>query len=475
MAKHYKMYLAGAWVDRKEKDEVRNPYDDSVVGTVAYASKADVTKAIEAAHRAFEKTKVMSSYARAEACQSISDGLKKNREKFGKMMSMEVGKALNDSLGEVDRAIFTFQLAAEEAKRIGGEIMDLDWTKGNDGRMGLIRRFPVGVIAGISPFNFPLNLVAHKIAPAMASGNTIVLKPAPKTPIIALMLAELIDKSGYPKGAISVLPASNDAAAPLIDDERVKVISFTGSDTVGWMIKDRAKKKKVVLELGGNAGVIIADDADLDYAVERVLVGGFGQSGQSCISVQRVFVHEKVKDAFIKMLVPKVKKLKQGNPLDKDTKIGTMVDQKAIDKTKDIFDDAKKGGAKFETGGKIKGLMVEPTVLTNVKPSMKACRLEAFSPLIAVQSYKKFEEAVKQVNDSPFGLQAGVFTNRLDDVFHAFQHIDAGGVVVNDVPTFRADQQPYGGMKDSGIGREGVRYAIDDFTEIKILSMNLRR
>lgn len=475
MAKHYKMYLAGKWVDRKDKDEVRNPYDDSVIGTVAYASKADVTKAIEAAHKAFEKTKVLPSHVRADVCQQISDGLKKNREKFGKMMSMEVGKALGDSLGEVDRAIFTFALAAEEAKRIGGEIMDLDWTKGNDGRMGLIKRFPVGVIAGISPFNFPLNLVAHKIAPAIASGNTIVLKPAPKTPIIALMLAELIDKTHYPKGAISVLPASNDAAAPLIDDERVKVISFTGSDTVGWMIKDRAKKKKVVLELGGNAGLIIADDADLEYAVERVLVGGFGQAGQSCISVQRIFVHEKVADKFLKALVPKVKKLKVGDPLDPKTKIGTMIDQRAIEKTKDIFEDAKKGGAKFNAGGKIKGLMVEPTVLTNVKPSMKACRLEAFSPLVAVQTYKKFEDAVKQVNDSPFGLQAGVFTNRLDDVFYAFTHIDAGGVVINDVPTFRADQQPYGGVKDSGIGREGVRYAIEDFTEIKILSMNLRR
>ena len=475
MAKQYKMYLAGKWVSRREKQEIRNPYDDSVIGTVASASAEDMTAAIAAADKAFATTRTLPSHVRAAACQAVSDGLKKRRKEFGTMMSREVGKALGDSLGEVDRAIFTFALAAEEAKRTGGEIMDLDWTPGTDGRMGLIRRFPIGVVAGIAPFNFPLNLVAHKIAPAMASGNTIVLKPAPKTPIIALLLAELIDKTDYPRGAISVLPASNEAAAPLIHDDRVKLISFTGSDKVGWWIKEQAGKKKVVLELGGNAGLIIADDADLEFAAERVLYGGFGQAGQSCISVQRIFVQEKVVDKFLKLLVPKVKKLKLGDPLDPKTNIGTMVDLNAVNKTREIFDDARKGGAKFLTGGKIKGLMIEPTVLTNVTPAMKACSLEAFSPLVAVQTYKKFDDAVRMINDSPFGLQAGLFTNRLDDVFHAFQHIDAGGVVVNDVPTFRADQQPYGGVKDSGLGREGIRYAIEDMTEIKILSMNLRR
>jgi glyceraldehyde-3-phosphate dehydrogenase (NADP+) len=475
MAKQYKMYLAGKWVTRREQQEVRNPYDDSVIGTVSYASAADMTAAIAAADKAFTETRLLPSYARAAACQAVSDGLRKRRDEFGRMMSREVGKALGDALGEVDRAIFTFALAAEEAKRIGGEIMDLDWLPGTEGRMGLIRRFPIGVIAGIAPFNFPLNLVAHKIAPAMASGNTIVLKPAPKTPLIALMLAELIDKTEYPKGAVSVLPATNENTAPLLHDDRVKLISFTGSDKVGWWIKEQAGKKKVVLELGGNAGLIIADDADLEFAVERTLYGGFGQAGQSCISVQRIFVQEKVADKFLKLFVPKVRQLKVGDPLDPKTKIGTMVDQNAVNKTNDIFEDARKGGAKFLTGGKIKGLTVEPTVLTNVKPSMKACSLEAFSPLVAVQKYKTFDDAVRMINDSPFGLQAGLFTNRLTDVFYAFQHIDAGGVVVNDVPTFRADQQPYGGVKDSGVGREGVRYAIEDMTEIKILSMNLRR
>ncbi len=474
MAKKYKMYLAGEWVDRKETIRVENPYDNSLVATVARASKEDLTTAIARAHDAFRKTRALTSYQREEACLAVADGLRRNAEKFAAMMSMEVGKALVDSRAEVARAVEVFKTAAEEARRIGGEITDLDWTRGAENRLGLIRRFPIGVIAGISPFNFPLNLVAHKIAPAMATGNTIVLKPAPKTPVIALMLAELIDKTDYPKGAVSVLPAANEDSSPLIEDERIKLISFTGSDTVGWWIKSRAKKARVVLELGGNAGVVLADDADLDFAVERVVKGGFGSAGQSCISVQRVFVHEKIFDPFLSKITARVKKLKLGDPLDEKTDIGTMVDDRAIEKTKAIFDDARAGGATFVTGGKIKGRLVEPTILTNVTKSMKACSMEAFAPLIAVTKYKDFRKVVDDLNDTPFGLQAGIFTNRLDDVFYAFKHVDVGGLVVNDVPTFRADHQPYGGIKDSGIGREGVRYAIEDMTEIKILSMNLR-
>ncbi|MBD3402484.1 aldehyde dehydrogenase family protein [candidate division GN15 bacterium] len=474
MAKKFKMYLAGEWVDRKEKAQVRNPYDDSLVATVAQASQDDLTEAIGKAQEAFAQTRKLTSYQREEACMAVSEGLKKNLEKFAKMMSQEVGKALNDSRVEVNRAVETFKAAAEEARRIGGEIVDLDWTRGSENRMGLVRRFPIGVISGITPFNFPLNLVAHKVAPAMASGNCIVIKPAPKTPAIALMLAELIDKTDYPKGAISVLPAANEDSAPLIEDERIKLVSFTGSDTVGWWIKERAKKARVVLELGGNAGVVVADDADLDFAVERIVKGGFGQAGQSCISVQRVFVHEDIYDAFMKKTTAKVKKLKLGDPSDDKTDIGTMVDDKAVEKTKGIFDDARENGAEFVTGGTIKGRLVEPTILTNVKNSMKACAMEAFAPLITVTPYKSFKKAVEELNNTPYGLQAGVFTNRLDDVFYAFNEVEVGGLVVNDVPTYRADHQPYGGIKDSGIGREGLRYAIEDMTEIKILSMNLK-
>jgi glyceraldehyde-3-phosphate dehydrogenase (NADP+) len=474
MPKHWKMYLAGKWVDRKGRIKVENPFDDSTVGSVASASKADMTKAIEAADKAFVKTRLLPSHVRYETCMLVSETLQRHSERFARMMALEVGKAIKDARGEVARAVQVFRMAGEEAKRIGGEIMDLDWVRGNEGRVGLIRRFPVGVVAGIAPFNFPLNLVAHKIAPAIASGNTIVLKPAPKTPIIALMLAELIDKTDYPKGAISVLPSSNEAAAPLIHDERVKVISFTGSDRVGWWIKEQAGKKKVVLELGGNAGVIVADDADLKYAVDRILLGGFGQAGQSCISVQRVFLQEKIYDKFLNAFIPKVKKLRVGDPLKDTTDIGTMVNTTAAENTRQLVDEAVAGGATLLAGGKNKGRLWQPTVLANVKSSMAVCRTEAFAPILAVSKYRTFRQAVDLVNDSDFGLQAGLFTNRLNDVFYAFNHVDAGGVVINDVPTFRADQQPYGGVKNSGIGREGVRYAIEDMTEIKILSMNLR-
>ncbi len=474
MARHYKIYLGGKWVDRKEKIEVKSPYDGKVAGTVAMASKADFTKAIDIAEKAFKKTRQLPSYVREEACLAVAEGLRKNSDKFARMMSLEIGKALKDSEVEVSRAVQVFKIAAEEAKRVGGEIMDFDWIPGNEKRLGLIRRFPIGVISGIAPFNFPLNLVAHKVAPAMASGNCMILKPAPTTPVIAMMLAELIDKTNYPKGAISFMLGSNENAEPLIKDERIKLITFTGSDRVGWWIKDNSGKKRVVLELGGNAGLAIADDADLDYAVERAVKGSFGQAGQSCISVQRIFVQEKIYDRFLKNFVARTKKLKLGNPLSKTTDIGTLVNAQAVKNTQALVDEAKKQGAKVLTGGKGKGVFFEPTIITNVKSSMGVCSKEAFAPLVTVEKYKKFTEAVSKINDSRFGLQAGIFTNRLNDVFYAFNNVEAGGIVINDVPTFRADQQPYGGLKDSGIGREGIRYTIEDYTEIKVLSLNLR-
>lgn len=474
MIQKYKLYLGGKWVDRKETLKVESPYDGKVVGEVALASKADFVKAIEMADQAFAQTRELPSYVREGACKSIAEGIKKNFDKFSQTMSLEVGKAIRDSEAEVNRAIQVFTIAGEEAKRIGGEIMDLDWIPGSEKRMGLIRRFPLGVISGISPFNFPLNLVAHKIAPAMASGNCIVLKPAPKTPLMSMMLAELIDKTDYPKGAISVLLGSNEDAEPLIKDERVKLITFTGSDKVGWWIKANSGKKKVVLELGGNAGVIVADDADLDYATDRVVKGAFALAGQSCISVQRIFVQQGIYEKFLKMFVEKTGKLKVGDPLVRATDIGTMVSKQAVQNTAAMVNQAKKEGANILIGGIADGGFYQPTIITNVKSSMDVCSKEAFAPIATVEKYNSFEDAVRKINDSDYGLQAGVFTNRLKDTFYAFNHIEAGGIVINDVPTFRADQQPYGGMKNSGIGREGIRFTIEDMTEIKVLSMNLK-
>jgi glyceraldehyde-3-phosphate dehydrogenase (NADP+) len=329
-------------------------------------------------------------------------------------------------------------------------------------------------VAGISPFNFPLNLVAHKIAPAIASGNCIVLKPASKTPLIALMLAELIDKTEYPKGAISILPGSSKESLPLIEDPRIKLITFTGSPEVGWWIREKAKDKKVVLELGGNAGVAVADDADLDLAATRLIYGAFGQAGQSCISVQRIYLHEKIYDSFLKIFLKKMKTIKIGDPLSHDSDLGPMIDDESAQRIEDWIKEAVRSGAKVVAGGKRRGKILQPTLLANVKPNMKVCFKEAFAPLAVIFKYKDFKKVVDEINNSDYGLQAGIFTNRMKDIFYAFNHLEVGGVMINDISTYRADHQPYGGVKKSGVGREGVKYAIEDMTEVKILGLNLK-
>jgi len=472
--KKYKMYLGGKWVDRKNRIEVTNPYSEKKVYDVAAASKDDYTKAIDLAEKAFEATREQPSYKREEVLLQIADGIEKNKKKFATAMATELGKSLKDSSTEVERAIGVFRAAAEEAKRMGGDVIDLDWNSGGEDRFGIVRRYPKGVLAGISPFNFPLNLVAHKIGPAIASGNTIVLKPASATPVSALLLAELIDKTDLPKGAVSVLPGSAKDSSPLLEDDRVKLVTFTGSAQVGWWIKQNAGKKDVVLELGGNAGVAVADDADLEWAAQRVTKGSFSSAGQSCISVQRVYVHEKVYDKFMKLLTANVKKLVVGDPLDPKTDIGAMVDQKAAEETLKTIEEAKKQGAKVALGGKLKGAQLMPTVLTNTTVKMKVCSEEAFAPIVNVMKYKSFEKVVDEINNTNYGLQAGIFTNRMKDIMYAFKYVEAGGVVINDVATYRADHQPYGGMKDSGMKREGIRYTIEDMTDIKILSVNMK-
>jgi glyceraldehyde-3-phosphate dehydrogenase (NADP+) len=473
MSQKYKMYLAGEWRDSSKAIDVINPIDKSTYGTVAAASPADFTEAIDRAEIAFREYRFAPSYKRSEALQFISSEIARRKNELAETITCEMGKAMKDSLAEVARAVSVFAISAEEARRIGGEIISMDWQAGADGRWGLVRRFPMGVIAGISPFNFPLNLVAHKIGPALASGNTIVLKPASKTPIIALKLAEIIDKTDLPKGAVSILPASSQDAQPLLTDPRVKVITFTGSSPVGWKIKESSGKKRVVLELGGNAGVIVADDADVEYAASRMTFGGFAVAGQSCISVQRVFLHETIYDSFISKFADKVTALKVGNPLDPTTDIGPIVEEKEAERIESWISEAVREGARVLVGGRRDGGFVLPTVLADVKPDMKVCAQEVFAPLVAVSRYTDFKSAVTEINNSAFGLQAGVFTNRMTDIWYAFEQIETGGVVINDVPTYRADHQPYGGMKDSGFGREGVRYSIEDYTEIKILSMNI--
>ena len=374
----------------------------------------------------------------------------------------------------MERAIFTFTVAAEESTRIYGEYLPLDSQEFTAGRWGIVRRFPLGPIAGITPFNFPLNLVAHKVAPAIACGCPIVLKPAPQTPLCALMLAEVVQQAGWPDGGLNVLPLSNEDAGLLVSDDRLKMISFTGSAAVGWQIKRNAGKKKVVLELGGNAGVIVHKDADLGYAAERCVTGGFSYAGQTCISVQRILVEHSVFGKFNDYLLTGIQELKSGDPLDESCDLGPMIRESDAVRASEWIQEAVRAGARLLCGGKRRGAILEPTLLTGTRPEMKVNCQEIFAPVVTVEPYEDFREAVRQLNHSPYGLQAGVFTNDAKLLFSAYEELEVGSVIAGDVPTFRIDSMPYGGVKDSGLGREGLRYAMQEMTEPKLLVMNLR-
>ena len=474
MIKEYQIFLAGSWKPCKKAVEIQNPYNGEAVGSVHQAEAAEIEHAIRAAQQAFPELRRMPLYRRAEALLRITDGLRERQEEFARMICAEAGKPITDARGEVGRAILNFQTAVEETKRLGGEVIPMDLAAGSESRFGIVRRFPIGPILGISPFNFPLNLVGHKIAPAIASGNPIVLKPAPKTPITALMLGEIIGLSGLPAGSVSILPCSNELAQKMAADERFKLLSFTGSAKVGWLLKGKAGKKKVLLELGGNAGVIIHRDADLELAARRCAAGGFSYAGQSCISVQRIYIHEPVIKPFMDRFLNRVKGLKTGDPADEGTNVGPMIDPGAAERTEQWVAEAVRQGAKVLIGGKRRGQTFEPTVLDHVTPVMKVCSEEVFAPLVVVIPYHDFDEALTSLNNSQYGLQAGLFTNDLKKIFQAYEELEIGGLMVNEVSSYRIDPMPYGGVKDSGLGREGVRYAIEEMTEPKLLALNLQ-
>jgi glyceraldehyde-3-phosphate dehydrogenase (NADP+) len=367
----------------------------------------------------------------------------------------------------------TFTNALEESKRIGGEYLPLDHDVSAGGRWGMIRRFPIGPILGISPFNFPLNLVCHKVAPALASGNTIILKPASQTPLSALRLAQSISKAGWPNGSFNVLPMNSKNAHLLLEDDRIQMVTFTGSPAVGWSIKNHAGRKRVTLELGGNAGVVIHHDADIEYAVSRCVLGGFTQSGQSCISVQRIYVHKDIYKSFMDVFTTKVEALKAGDPADEESFIGPMIHPDELKRVKDWIKEATDSGATIVTGGTSTGNIMLPTILTDVDPDQKISCQEVFAPVVVVNTYTDIDEALKELNNSEFGLQAGLFTRDAKIIFKAYEDLDVGGLIIGDVPTFRADHMPYGGTKLSGMGREGVRFAIEEMTEMKLLVMNV--
>jgi acyl-CoA reductase-like NAD-dependent aldehyde dehydrogenase len=467
-------FVDGKWIEEGELVEVRAPYDQSVMSQVFQGTRQHVEVAIAAAVKAFGTTRRLPAFERQRVLRRVAQTISERKDEFSRTLAQEAGKPIKAARTEVERSIFTFNIAAEESTRIHGEYLPLDWQEFTAGRWGIVRRFPLGPIAGITPFNFPLNLVAHKVAPAIAAGCSMVLKPAPQTPLSALLLAEAVQQAGWPDGGLNVLPLSNEDAELLVTDERIKLISFTGSAAVGWAIKRKAGKKKVVLELGGNAGVVVHSDADVAYAAERCVAGGFGYAGQTCISVQRILVERSVYGKFTDTLLAGVKKLRMGDPLEDTTDVGPLIRESDAVRAADWVQEAVRGGARLLCGGQRKGRMLEPTVLSGTKADMKVNCQEVFAPVVTVEPYDDFESALREVNNSPYGLQAGIFTRDAKLLFQAYEELEVGGLIAGDIPSFRIDHMPYGGIKDSGFGREGLRYAIEEMTEPKLLVMNLR-
>lgn len=466
------MYLAGFWKENKHTLEVRNPFDDSLVGTTFLAQPKDLELALTSALEVFKELKSTPSYTRAQWLHDLSSAMAEERETLIELIAMECGKPVKEAATEVDRGIFTAENAAEEAKRMEGEVIPLDLLPSSKGRFGIVRRFPVGPIAGISPFNFPLNLALHKVAPALATGNPIVLKPPTLAPLTMLFVGSLFDRIGVPKGAVSILPTTRETGDAMVADDRFKLLSFTGSPGVGWMMKERAGKKKVVLELGGNAGVLVDEDADIDFAVSRIRTGAYSYAGQTCISVQRIFVHRARYDEVREKILEASKTLKQGDPLDPETELGPMIEQKHAERAQSWTDEAVAAGASVLTGGRANGAFFEPTVIENAPTDALVCTQEAFAPLVTLFPVESFGEGICRMNDSDYGLQAGVFTNRLENALVAYEEIEAGGVMINDIPSYRIDHMPYGGVKESGLGREGLRYAMEDMTEPRLMMIN---
>jgi acyl-CoA reductase-like NAD-dependent aldehyde dehydrogenase len=470
----YPLYLANQARQPNTDLAVTDKFTGEVATRVALADAGMIDAGIAAAHAAVEPMARMAAYERQAVLQHCVDRFKERAEELAFALCVEAGKPINDSRGEVGRLIDTFRIAAEESVRMTGEVQPLDISPRAKGYQGMWRRVPIGACSFISPFNFPLNLAAHKIAPAIAVGCPFVMKPASRTPLGAIIIGEVLAETDLPKGAFSILPASRDGADLFTTDDRLKLLSFTGSPDVGWDLKARAGKKKVVLELGGNAAVIVDEDADLDDAVARTVFGAFYQSGQSCIGVQRILVHARVYDAFRDRLVAKTKTLIAGDPHDEKTFVGPMIDVKEAARLDGWIQEAIGAGATLLCGGRRDGAMLEATLLEGVGSDTKLNREEAFGPVAFLSRFDDFNTALDTVNDSKFGLQAGVFTRDIFKVLDAWDRLDVGGIVVNDVPSYRVDNMPYGGVKDSGLGREGVRFAMEDMTEIRNLVIRRR-
>ena len=469
LEKSYPYYLANKPVNANTDLEVTDKYSGEVVTRVAMADAGAIEEAFDKADAAREAMQALPAYYRQEVLNHCVKRFTERQDELAMALCVEAGKPIKDSRGEAGRLIDTFRVAAEESVRINGEVLNMEISERARGYEGMWKRVPIGVCSFISPFNFPLNLAAHKVAPALAAGCPFVLKPASLTPVGALIIGETLGETDLPEGAFSILPAKRTGAALFTEDPRIKLLSFTGSPGVGWDLKARAGKAKVVLELGGNAGCIVDEDADVEDAVDRIKVGAFYQSGQSCISVQRILIHEKIYDAVSQKLVAATQTLKMGDPKKEDTFIGPMISEKEAQRLHGWIVDASERGATVLCGGNLEGTMLEATLLENVDKDASLCTEEAFGPVAVLSKFSDFSAALDEINNSVFGLQAGIFTRDIYKAHQAWDKLEVGGVVIGDVPSWRVDHMPYGGVKDSGLGREGIRWAIEDMTEVRLM------
>jgi acyl-CoA reductase-like NAD-dependent aldehyde dehydrogenase len=469
MQRDVQLYIGGEAVETAERDEVLNPFTGEVVGTVPVGHAAEVDRAIGAAVEAFESARHLSAYRKRAMLRRIAEGIRARGDELADLITAESGKPITFAQAEVGRAVTTFSLAADELSRFGGEVIPVDIEEAFEGYQCVVRRFPLGPISAISPFNFPLNLVAHKVAPALAVGSAVVLKPPPQAPLTSFLLAEIVESAGALPGRLNVVHCHPPDAELLATDPRPRMLTFTGSAEVGWRLKSLSGQKRVTLELGGNAGAIVHEDADLDWAARRSALGAFAYAGQICISVQRLFVHDAVYSDFRDRFVEAARALPTGDPRDPATVVGPVIDDRAAERVVAWVDEARAAGARVLTGGGREGRLVAPTVLEEVDPDLRVSSEEVFGPVVVLDRYADFEEAVRRVDASRYGLQAAVFTHDERRIRHAFAEIEVGGLIVNDYPLVRVDNFPYGGVKASGLGREGVRYAMEEMTEPRVL------
>jgi acyl-CoA reductase-like NAD-dependent aldehyde dehydrogenase len=470
----YELKVKGA--KSSEFTEVKSPYSGEVIASIAQADEQAIKQAISVAEETFHNVmRKMPAYKRSQILMKTSELLLKHQEDLARTIALEGGKPIKDARIEVARAAMTFAISAEEALRLEGEQLPMDRQVGNESRLAIVVREPIGVVGAITPFNFPINLVAHKVAPALAAGNTIVLKPSSQTPVSSFKLLDLMLEAGLPEGVLNIVPCRGSKGTTLVSDPRLAMLTFTGSPEIGWELRKQiAPGTRVILELGGNAGIVVHHDADLEAAAKAACRGGYVNAGQTCISVQRVYVQEQAYDKFLSRFVELVKGLKCGDPLNDDTDVGPLIDAGSAEKTVEWIETAVKNGAKIAAGGKaLAKNIVEPTVLTDTKADMLVVCQEVFGPIVSVMKYKNIDDAIAAMNDGHYGLQAGVFTQNIEVAFKAARRIDVGGVMVNDAPTFRADHMPYGGRKQSGVGLEGVKYALQEMTQPKFICLNL--